>query len=86
MKSENIRVYILIRFKLRIEALMIHKELKKAVRAHATCLKNIYNCINEFKKKNSLANSPRPGRPITGTSSINIARVKALIDNEPSIA
>ena len=50
-KSENIRAYILIRFKLGIEALMNHKELKKAVRAHAACLKNIYNCINEFKKK-----------------------------------
>ena len=85
MKSENIRAYILIRFKLGIEALVVHKEFKKAVRAHAPCLKTIYNWIDELKKKKSLADSPRPNRPITGTSSGNIARVKALIDNEPNI-
>ena len=33
---------------------MIHKELKKDVRAYVPCLKTIYNWINEFDKKKAL--------------------------------
>ena len=83
MKAENIRAYILIRFKLGIEPRTIHQELEKAVRAHAPCLKTIYNWVSEFKKKKcSLANKPRPGRPITEATPANIERVRALIDDD----
>ena len=51
IKAENIRTYILIPFKLEIEPRTIHQELEKAVRAHAPCLKTIYNLVSEFKKK-----------------------------------
>ena len=43
MKTENIRAYILIRYKLGIEPKTIDQEMKEAVTAHAPCLKTIYN-------------------------------------------
>ena len=46
-----------------------------------------YNWVSEFKKKKfSLVNQPRPGRPITETTSSNIERVRALIDDDRNIS
>jgi len=66
MKPENIKAYIVIRFKLGIKANDILSELKKAVPDHAPSLKTIYRWIVNSKKKSvRVEDKPRPGRPIT---------------------
>ena len=80
MKSNEIRFYIQIRFKLGIEPKDILNELKTAISDHAPSLKTIYNWISPFKK------NPHSGRPITGVTTQNIAIVKDLIEDIQSIS
>lgn len=86
MKSNEIRFYIQIRFKLGIEPKVILNELKIAIPEHAPSLKTIYNWINAFKNNSeSIEDKPRSGRPITAVTTQNITRVKDLIDENPNI-
>ena len=87
MKSNEIRFYIQIRFKLGIEPKDILNELKTAISDHAPSLKTIYNWISAFKKNpHSIEDKPRAGRPITAVTTQNIAIVKDLIEDNPSIS
>ena len=86
MKPENIRAYIVIRFKLGIKANDILSELKTAVPDHAPSLKTVYRwMVNSKKKSVRVEDKPRPGRPITKCTSSNIDQVKVLIDENPNI-
>ena len=87
MKSNEIRFYIQIRFKLGIEPKDILNELKTAISDHAPSLKTIYNWISAFKKNpRSIEDKPRARRPITAVTTQNIAIVKDLIEDNPSIS
>lgn len=59
MKSNEIRFYIQIRFKLGIELKDILNELKIAISDHAPSLKTIYNWISAFKKSKSKSKNPQ---------------------------
>jgi len=80
MKPENIRAYIVIRFKLGIKAYDVLSELKTAVPDHAPSLKTAYRwMVNSKKKSVCVEDKPRPGRPITKCISSNIDQVKVYL-------
>jgi [histone H3]-lysine36 N-dimethyltransferase SETMAR len=84
MKSENLRFYIQVRFKLGIALNEIFKELKTALPDNAPSLSTVTRWFNKFKGGfNDLKDKHREGRPITGTTLVNIERVRVVIENDP---
>lgn len=84
MKSENLRFYIQVRFKLGIALNEIHKELKTALPDNAPSLSTVTRWFNKFRRGvEDLKDQHRPGRPITETTSANIEGVRALIEDNP---
>lgn len=84
MKSENLRFYIQVRFKLGIALNEIHKELKTALPDNAPSLSTVTRWFNKFRRGvEDLKDQHRPGRPITETTPVNIERVRAVIENDP---
>ena len=84
MKSENLRFYIQVRFKLGIALNQIHNELKTALPDNAPSLSTVNRWFNKLRRGvEDLKDQHRQGRPITETSPANIERVRALIEDEP---
>jgi [histone H3]-lysine36 N-dimethyltransferase SETMAR len=84
MKSENLRFYIQVRYKLGIALNEIYKELKTALPDNAPSLSTVTRWFNKFKRGvEDLKDQLRPGRPITETIKVNIERVRAVIENDP---
>lgn len=84
MKSENLRFYIQIRFKLGISLNNISKELKTALPGKSPSFSTVSRWYKKFKGGcEDLKDKHRKGRPITETTCINIDRVRNVIDNDP---
>lgn len=84
MKSENLRFYIQVRFRLGITLKEIFKELKVALPGNAPSLSTVTRWFNKFKGGvEDLKDQNRPGRPITETTPVNIERVRTVIESDP---
>ncbi len=66
MEKEQIRFYILTRFKLGINATDIHQELCAAWGESCVSYRSVANWIHEFRQgRDSVEDAPRTGRPVT---------------------
>ena len=84
MKSENLRFYIQVRFKLGIALNEIFKELKAALPDNAPSLSTVTRWFKKYKQgSEDINDKPRQGRPITETTPVNIDKVRAVIENDP---
>ena len=84
MKSENLKFYIQVRFKLVIALNETHKELKTALPDNAPSLSTVTRWFNKFRRGvEDLKDQHWPGRPITEMTPVNIERVRAVIENDP---
>lgn len=84
MKSENLRFYIQIRFKLGIDIKTITDELKTALPDNAPSLSTVSRWYKHFKGgSDRLEDIQRSGRPITEITDVNIQRVRMAIEQDP---
>ena len=84
MKSENLRFYIQVRFKIGIALNEIFKELKAALPDNAPSLSTVTRWFKKYKQgSEDINDKPRQGRPITETTPVNIDKVRAVIENDP---
>jgi len=87
MKKTEIRAYILMRHKLDIDGRMIHSELVTLLGGSAPCLRTVYRWIERSKTMGEyVEDMNRTGRPQTGCSRPNIARVHRLIEQNGRIS
>ncbi len=84
MKSEKLRFYIQVRFKLGITLNEIHKELKTALPDNTLSISTVTRWFNKFRRDmEDLKDQHRPGRPITETTPANIERDRDVIEDNP---
>ncbi|CAM4982674.1 unnamed protein product [Rotaria socialis] len=84
MNKEQIRGYIKVRTALNMQPKSIFDDLCTALRDQAPS----YNTVVRWSKlcregREEVEDEPRPGRPVTETTSDNIENVRHLIDNDP---
>jgi hypothetical protein len=86
MTTENFRFYIKVRTALHIPARVIHDELNSVYGNEAPDLSTIERSSKLFRDgREEIEDQPRPGRPITETTTENIKQVRFLIDDDPYI-
>ena len=84
MQREHYRFYIQIRSELGIDYQTIFNELKSVRPSDAPSLRTVFNWVKHFKHGNKqLIDKPRPGRPITQTTTELVGKVRAVIDIDP---
>lgn len=87
MNKEQIRSYILIRHKLNIKPYVIHSELLASIGDTAPSKRTVERWVERFKNENEcLQDIQRFGRPITETNTVNIERVRLLVEENPRIS
>ncbi|CAF1484669.1 unnamed protein product [Rotaria sordida] len=86
MTTENFRFYIKVRTALRIPARVIYDELNSVYGDEAPGLSTIERWSKLFRDgREEVEDKPRPGRPISETTTENIEQVRLLIDDDPYI-
>jgi len=86
MTTENFRFYIKVRTALRIPARVIYDELNSVYGDEAPGLSTIERWSKLFRDgREEVEDKPRPGRPISETTTENIEQVRLLIDDDPCI-
>ena len=84
MEKSDYRSYIKIRSNLGIPPIEIFNELKLAYPDQAPSHDTVVQWARSFKEgKTDLEDAPRPGRPITAHTEVNIALVRAVIESDP---
>jgi histone-lysine N-methyltransferase SETMAR len=86
MNKENYRFYIKVRTALNIQPKFIHDELDSVFGDQAPPYNTVAKWSKLFREgREEVEDQPRPGRPVTETTSANIEEVRCLIDDDPHL-
>ena len=84
MNKEHIRAYIKVRTALNMQPKSIFDDLCTALRDQAPSYNTVVRWSKLFREgREEVEDEPRPGGPVTETTSDNIEKVRHLIDNDP---
>lgn len=86
MEKENFRFYIKVRTALNIRPTIIHDELRNVFGDQAPSFSTVARWSQWFRDgREEIEDEPRPGRPVTETTSENIEQVRTIINDDPYI-
>ena len=86
MDKENFRAYIKVRTALSIQPKTIHDELYSVFGDQAPSYGTVAKWSKWFREgRETIEDHPRPGRPVTETTSENIEEIRSLINDDPHL-
>jgi len=86
MDKENFRAYIKVRTALSIQPKTIHDELYSVFGDQAPSYGTVAKWPKWFREgRETIEDHPRPGRPVTETTSENIEEIRSLINDDPHL-